>query len=105
MIDTGPYKTVDTLPAAGAAVTIVGTQGEPYPINLAFHKNAFALVMVPLPMPSGVWGARATDEGYSIRIVKDYDIDKDDEVCRLDVLYGTKTLYPELGVRIRGAEG
>lgn len=105
MIDTGPYKTVDTLPAAGAAVTIVGTQGEPYPVNLAFHKNAFALVMVPLPKPQGVWGATAMDEGYSIRIVKDYDIDLDDEVCRLDVLYGTKTLYPELAVRIRGAEG
>ena len=105
MISTGPYKTVDTLPAAGAAVTIVGTQGEPYPINLAFHRNAFALVMVPLPKPMGVWGATVSDEGYSIRIVKDYDIDLDDEVCRLDVLYGTKTLYPELACRIRGAEG
>jgi hypothetical protein len=105
MIDTGPYKTVDTLPAAGAAVNIVGTQGEPYPVNLAFQKNAFALVMVPLPKPHGAWGATATDEGYSIRIVKAYDIDRDDEVCRLDVLYGTKTLYPELAVRIRGAEG
>jgi hypothetical protein len=105
MIDTGPYKTVDTLPAAGALVTIVGTQGEPYPVNLAFHRKAFALVMVPLPKPMGVWGSTATDEGYSIRIVKDYDIDLDDEVCRLDVLYGTKTLYPELAVRIRGAEG
>lgn len=105
MIDTGPYKTVDTLPTAGAAVNVVGTQGEPYPVNLAFHKNAFALVMVPLPKPQGVWGATVMDEGYSIRIVKDYDIDLDDEVCRLDVLYGTKTLYPELAVRIRGAEG
>lgn len=105
LIETGAYKTINTLPAAGAAVTIVGTQNEPYPVNLAFHKNAFALVMVPLPMPKGVWGATAMDEGYSIRVLKDYDIDKDDEVCRLDVLYGTKTLYPELAVRVRGAEG
>lgn len=105
MIDTGPYKTVDTLPAAGAAVTIVGTQGEPYPENLAFHKNCFALVMVPLVKPQNVWGATASDEGYNIRILKAYDINVDDEICRLDTLFGLKTLYPELGVRIRGAEG
>lgn len=105
IIHTGPYKTVDTLPAAGAAVSIVGTQTEPYPINLAFHKNAFALVMVPLVKPANTWGATAVDAGYSIRIVKAYDINLDDEVCRLDVLYGTKTLYPELACRIRGAEG
>jgi len=105
LIHTGPYKTVDTIPAAGAAVSITGTQGEPYPINMAFHKNAFALVMVPLPKPHGVWGATVTDSGYSIRILKDYDINLDDEVCRLDILYGTKTLYAELATRIRGAEG
>ena len=105
IISTGPYKTVNALPAAGAAITMVGTQGEPYPINLAFCKNAFALVMVPLVKPANTWGATAVDNGYSIRILKAYDINLDDEVCRLDVLYGTKTLYPELAVRIRGAEG
>jgi len=105
LIATGPYKTVDTFPAQGAAVTVVGTQGEPYPQNLAFHKNAFALVMVPLAMPSNVWGARASDSGFSIRVVKDYDIDIDDEVIRLDILYGVKTIYPELACRITGAEG
>jgi hypothetical protein len=105
MIDTGAYKTVDTLPAAGAAVTVLGTQGEPYPENLAFHKNAFALVMVPLQKPEGAWGAVATEAGFSIRVVKDYDINSDDEICRMDVLYGVKTIYPELACRIRGAEG
>ena len=105
IINTGPYKTVDTTPAAGAAVNIVGTQNEPYPVNLAFHKNAFALVMVPLVTPHNVWGSTAMDSGYAIRVLKAYDVDKDDEVCRLDILYGTKTLYPELACRIRGAEG
>ena len=32
-------------------------------------------------------------------------IDLDDDVIRLDVLYGVKTLYPELACRIWGAEG
>jgi hypothetical protein len=105
LIDTGAYKTIDTLPAAGAAVTLLGTQGEPYPENLSFHKNAFALVMVPLEMPEGAWGSTATEAGFSIRVVKDYDINTDDEICRMDVLYGVKTLYGELACRIRGAEG
>jgi hypothetical protein len=105
MIDTGPYQTVDTLPAGGALVAVVGTENRQYPQNMAFHQNAFALVTVPLEMPHNVWGARETHNGLSLRIVKDYDIDTDDEICRIDVLYGVKTLYPELAARIWGASG
>lgn len=105
MIDTGAYKTIDTLPAAGAAVTIIGTQGEPYPENLAFHKNAFALVMVPLEKPKGAESSVATEAGFSIRVAFDYNIESDLNIARMDILYGVKTLYPELACRIRGAEG
>ena len=103
MIHTGPYKTVDTIPALTADVTVRGYTKRQYPQNLAFHRNAFALVMVPLHMPDGVWGARITEDGFSIRIVKDYDIDQDVETCRLDILYGVKSIYPEeLACRIYG---
>jgi len=105
MIDTGPYKTIDTFPVTAAAVTVIGNEGEPYPQNMAFHKNAFALVTVPLEMPHGVWGARTSHNGLNIRVVKDYEIDSDTEIVRLDILYGIKTLYPELACRIFGAEG
>ena len=55
-------------------------------------------------MPANVWGARETDPdaGLSIRVVKQYDIDADNEIIRLDILYGVKTLYPELAVRLWG---
>lgn len=105
MIDTGPYKTITTFPAAGAAVTVLGTEGEPYPQNIGFHKNAFALVMVPLIVPHNVWGGSANADGYSIRVLKAYDVNWDDEVCRMDVLYGVKTLYPDLACRLLGGEG
>lgn len=104
MIHTGPYKTVDTIPQLLAAVTIQGNPRSQYPQNLAFHKNAFALVMVPLEMPSGVWGATETEDGISIRVVKDYGIDADVETIRMDILYGVKTIYPELACRIMGAQ-
>ena len=106
LADSGPYRTVSTMPGGGAVVNILGKIHKQYPQNLAFHKNAFALVMVPMEMPEGTWGDRATEEstGMSIRVVKDYDINTDEEIARLDILYGVKTLYPELACRIWGAE-
>ena len=71
--------------------------------NLAFHRNALALVTVPLELPdSAVFKARADWRGYSIRVIKYYDIDSDEEIIRLDILYGVKAIYPELGVRLTG---
>lgn len=101
---TNPYSTVDSLPLTTAALTFFGTEATTYPQNLVFHPNAFALVTVPIEMPANVWGARETDPeaGLSIRVVKQYDIDADEEIIRLDILYGTKTLYPELATRVWG---
>lgn len=104
MIHTGPYKTVQSLPSGGVAVDVYGNTAKNYPQNLCFHKNAFALVMVPLPMPEGAWGATMSEDGFSIRITKQWSIETDCEVCRLDILYGVKTIYPELACRIWGAE-
>ncbi len=105
MINTGPYKTIDTVPAGNSIAYFYETHKKNYPMNLAFHKNAFALVFVPLQKPDGVAFAETiTDDGYSIRVVKDYDINNDLEVIRLDILYGMKTIYPELACRIAGAE-
>jgi len=106
MIHTGPYKTVDTIPQLSADVRLKGVSSQQFPQNLAFHKNCFALCMVPLQVPDApVWSGSATEDGYSIRIVKAYEIGEDDEIVRLDVLYGVKTIYPEMGVRVMGAEG
>lgn len=105
IITTGPYQTVSAAPADNAAITVLGTASTAYPQNLTFHKNAFALVTVPLDMPDGAaWKERATSEedGLSLRIVKDYDIDSDDDVIRVDILYGWKAIYPELAARLWG---
>jgi hypothetical protein len=105
MIHTGAYKTVDTIPQLEAAVQVFGVPSSKMLENLAFHKNAFALCMVPLAVPDGTsFSSSVTEDGYSIRIVKDYDITNDQEVCRLDILYGVKTIYPELACRISGTK-
>lgn len=97
------YQTVSALPADNAAITVVGTSNVAYPRNLGFHENALALVTIPLELPdSAVFKARADWRGYSIRVIKDYDIDTDNEIIRLDILFGTKAIYPELGVQLTG---
>jgi hypothetical protein len=98
------YNTVSSLPAENAALTFLGTEATAYPQNLIYHPSAFALVTVPIEMPANVWGARETDPeaGLSVRVVKQYDIDADEEIIRLDILYGIKTLYAELAVRLWG---
>ena len=101
---TGAFASCSAMPADNAAITVLGTASTNYPMNLIYQKNAFALVSVPLEMPEGVWGSRVSDKqtGLSVRVVKQYDIDTDNEVCRLDILYGVKCIYPDLAVRLVG---
>lgn len=99
IITSGPFQTVSAAPADNAAITLAGS----HVANLAFHKNAFGLVTVPLELPDGAaFKARESANGFSVRVVKDYDIDTDDDIIRLDILYGVKTLYPELACVLRG---
>lgn len=99
IITSGPFQTVTAAPADNAAITLRASHTS----NLAFHKNAFALVTCPLELPDGAaWKAQQSANGLSVRVVKDYDIDSDDEIIRIDILYGVKTLYPELACRLLG---
>tara|TARA_R110000822_G_scaffold170213_1_gene310126 strand:- start:17165 stop:18376 length:1212 start_codon:yes stop_codon:yes gene_type:complete len=103
IITSGPYQTVDSVPANDAAITMVGTGSTQYAQNLVFHKNAFALVMADLEMPDGaVFKARESHNGYSMRVIKYYDGEMDEDKIRLDVLYGVKAIYPDLACRLSG---
>lgn len=103
IIVSGPQQTVSAAPADNAAITVMGVGGTGYSQNLGFHKNAFALVTVPLEMPDGAaFKARESYDGLSVRVVKDYDIDTDDDIIRLDILYGVKAIYGDLACRLWG---
>ncbi len=103
IITSGPHQTVSAAPADNAALTFRGTANTFFPQNMGFHKNAFALVTVPLEMPDGAsFKARETYKGLSMRVIKDYDITNDVEKIRLDVLYGVKAIYPDLACRLWG---
>ena len=103
IITSGPYQTVDSVPASLALMTFVGTANQVSAQNLCFHKNAFALVMADLEMPDGaVWKARESQNGFSLRALKWFDGENDEEKIRLDVLYGVKAIYPDLATRLSG---
>ena len=70
--------------------------------NLCFHPMAFAFVTRPLTAPGGVESYTTTYNGISLRVVRGYDMKYKKEMLSMDVLYGFKTLYPELAVRVLG---
>jgi hypothetical protein len=103
IITSGPYQTVNAAPADNAAITVLGTGGSSARQNLAYHKNAFALAMVPMTMPPGsVDGARESRNGISIRVIPYYDGVNDKSTWRMDVLYGRRLIDPRLVTRFGG---
>lgn len=85
----------------GLALTLIGAVGSQFKQDLFFHKDAFVCGTADLIDVSqfGAWGARAVQDGISIRIARQYDINNDKLPCRLDVLWGVAELYPELASR------
>lgn len=102
--DATANQNCSAVPTNGGAVTFSGSASTAYPQHLAFHKNAFVLATADLEDVSkyGAWGAREVYDGISIRLARQYDINSDNVPCRLDVLYGVKTVRPEIAVRITG---
>ena len=93
-------KVYPALPAIAdnADVTLVGS----HTANLAFHPSAFAFVTRPLVAPAGVESYVTSHNGVTMRVVRGYDMRYKREMLSMDVLYGFKTLYPELAVRALG---
>jgi hypothetical protein len=96
------------LAAAQSGSEVVTIRADSHAANLAFHRNAFALAIAPLPEIGDELGARIatiTDPvtGLSLRSRIFYVGDSSEVRVALDVLYGVKTLDPNLAVRACGA--
>jgi hypothetical protein len=101
IITTGPYQNVVASPVTTTPLVFRGTASVPYRLALAFHKQAFTFAAPPLFMPKGVdMGSRQTQDGISMRLIRDYVPTSDQLVTRLDVLYGYKTIRPDIACRI-----
>lgn len=100
IVTSGATQNVSGSPADNAAVTFAGTASTAVQTSLLFQKEAFAFATADLLMPKGVdFAAREVMDGVSMRIVRQYDISNDKFPTRLDVLYGYKTIRPQLAAR------
>lgn len=100
IVTSGATQNVSGSPADNAAITFAGTASTAVQTSLLFQKEAFAFATADLVMPQGVdFAAREVMDGLSMRIVRAYDINNDKFPCRLDVLYGYKTLRAQLACR------
>lgn len=104
IVTAGPFQTVTQSPASGATINIQGAASTSSLRGLAFVADkTFALGCADLPLWGGTDIAERVSSkeiGLSIRMIRSYDIFEDRAPCRLDVLYGLTTMYPELAVRI-----
>ena len=85
--------------ASSKAITVKATG---YTNSLAFHKNAFALVTRPLALPVSGNGQIVNWDGFSVRVTSAWTTGLADLVT-VDILYGVKTLTPELAIRLTSA--
>jgi hypothetical protein len=105
-ISLAAYQNITALPADNAAITVLGAAGVTYEQNYLFHRDAIALCVVNLELPrSATVKERVYDpeSGLSILLTQAYDITEHSEVTRIDIVWGTQMIYPELAMRLWGA--
>lgn len=98
---TGSRQNVSALHADNDALVIVGSASTAYAQPLAFHKNAFRMVSVPLIMPQNAeFAAQETVDGVTVAVIRDFDINTRKMITRIDFLGGLVAERPEWACRI-----
>jgi hypothetical protein len=101
IVVTGALQNVTASPTDAAKIGKVGTASTAYGLSLGYQKDAFAIAFADLEMPdTGAFKARETMDGISMRILRGFDIKTNETLARIDVLYGFKTVRPELACRL-----
>jgi len=109
IVTSGALQNVTAGPADNAAVTFWsmapgGTQAATVSgQNLVFHPQAFASVMADLVMPNG--GARGTrvnskQINVAMRYVEQFQITTDQNLNRLDILFGSAPIQERMACRV-----
>jgi hypothetical protein len=75
---------------------------------VAFHRSAVAAVTRTLETPMGVAPAQVSVQGYKglgLRVVRDYDVDKKQDVISVDLLFGVSTIRKQAAVELDFGQG
>lgn len=103
IVTSGAGQNVSASPTGGGIVAKLGGAASAlYSQSLLFHPEAFAFVTADLVDVSkyGAWGSRQVMDGISMSIASQYNITNATVPTRIDVLYGFKTLRPQLACRV-----
>ena len=103
IVTSGAFQNVTASPTTGQPYVIQGSASTSYATNVAYHKDAFTLAMVPMWAPPSGKGnvsvSQMSDDGLTVKVTEIYDGINDVSVMRLDVLFGWCATYPELSVK------
>ena len=103
IVTSGAFQNVSASPTTGQPFVIQGAASTAYACNVAYHKDAFTLAMVPMWAPPGGKGVidvkQMSDQGLSVKVTEFYDGVNDNSIMRLDVLFGWAATYPELSAK------
>lgn len=106
IVTSGAFQNVTASPTTAQPYVILGAASTGYSTNVAYHKDAFTLAMVPMWAPPGGKGvidvAQETMDGFTVKVTEFYDGINDKSVMRLDVLFGWAATYPELATKYYG---
>ena len=106
IVTSGAAQNVSASPTTAQAMVITGTASTAYGQSLVYHRDAFTFATADLVQPKGVdFAAREVMDGISMSIVRDFNIADRSFPCRLDVLYGFKTLRAQLACRLANLAG
>lgn len=100
---TGQFQNVTASPTNGSPFLIVGAASIAYATNVAYHRDAFTLAMVPMWKPEAGMGAKVSQmssDGFTVKVTDFYDGINDNAIMRIDVLFGWCATYPELSTKI-----
>ena len=108
---SGVNQNIDALPQADALVYFWGVSGattynaKTARESLLFHPDAFGLACVDLPKPESATycvRVRSPRLNIPIRLIQFYNGSTDQELYRLDVLFGWAVLRDQFAVRVMG---
>jgi len=100
---TGGRQNVNSFPQGSAAIVIQsGAVSTSFTNSLAYHKSAFRMVSVPLVMPKYAEIAEqyTSEAGFTIALIRDFDVLQRRMITRLDFLGGVAAVRPEWACRV-----
>lgn len=91
------YQTVDVSPANAAVISLFTLPNITFVKNFLFAPQMVTMATGDLPLPPNTVASRAKYDEVSMRSVRQYSIGTDQEITRVDVLYGYTYVRPEWG--------